>query len=88
MPVDFNDPRIIIERKHRHLAQIRANGSYYISDCHPWAIKEGCPREDCPMRFVAATPEPTENDYVFQCNPTGDLADLLIMLDRVNIKSQ
>ena len=83
---NLNDPRIIVQRKYRHLAHIRANGSYYISDCHPWEIKAGCLRQDCPMRYVAMIPEPQITDYVLQCNPTGDLADLLIMLERVGLK--
>ena len=84
MPIDINDPRVTLQRKYRNLAQINANGGYYVTDCHPWAIKEGCPREDCPMRWVAATPEPKASDYFLECSPVGDLADMFLLLEQVS----
>ena len=89
---NLNDPRVILGRKRRNVAQIRANGGYYITDCHPWEIKAGCTREDCPMRYVASVPEPKETDHFLPCNPTGDLADMLILFERtmpvLDIKNQ
>ena len=55
-------------------------GQFYVTDCHPWAIKEGCPRLDCPMRTLAIAPEATEDSALLECDPPGDLADTLISL--------
>lgn len=75
-----NDPLVKLARKNARLNQIRANGGYYVLDCHPWSIKAGCQRLDCPMRSVAITPEAKPEDFLMPCEPVGDLADLLIML--------
>lgn len=77
-----NDPMTRIGRRQRQLAQIRANGGYYVTDCHPWSIKEGCQRFDCPMRQLAITPEAKPTDHLLECTPVGDLADLLILIQR------
>lgn len=77
-----NNAMVRLGRQRRHLQQIRANGSFYVADCQPWAIKKGCQRFDCPMRYLAIAPEATENDYILNCFPTGDLADTLILLQR------
>lgn len=79
-----NDPMIKLARRSRRLNQIRANGSYYVPDCHPWAIKAGCERFDCPMRSLAITPEARPEDYQMPCEPVGDLADLLKLLQRTS----
>jgi hypothetical protein len=71
---------VIIARKYNRLNQIRANGGYYVPDCHPWAIKPGCKRADCPMRTLAIAPEARPSDFLMPCAPVGDLADLLIIL--------
>lgn len=73
-----------IGRHQRLLAQIYANGSFYVEDCWPWAIKNGCTRFDCPMRKLAVAPEATADDYFIKCEPVGDLADLLIKLQLTN----
>lgn len=75
-----NDPLIKLARKNTRLNQIRANGGYYVPDCHPWAIKKGCQRFDCPMRDLAIAPEAKPADFLMPCEPVGDLADILIML--------
>ena len=73
-------------RKLRHFNAIGANGgSFYVRDCQPWAIKEGCQRLDCPMRKLAIAPEAAPGDYLLKCEPVGDLADLLIMLRRTEL---
>lgn len=83
MAIDtVNDPMVRLGRRQRHLAQIRANGNLYIADCHPWAIKEGCERFDCPMRFQSIAPEAQPSDYIANCHPTGDMADILILLQK------
>lgn len=70
-------------RKMRHFNSIGANGGrFYVRDCQPWQIKAGCKRMDCPMRQLAIAPEAAPDDYLLDCTPTGDLADLLIMLQR------
>ena len=78
--IDQTDPLVSLGRRRRHLAQTQANGGYYISDCHPWNIKAGCTRLDCPMRFQTVAPEAKETDYILQCDPVGDLATFLIHL--------
>lgn len=79
-------PNIRLARRQRHLRQIRANGGeHYITDCQPWAIKAGCDRLDCPMRQMAIAPQSTPTAYHLQCDPAGDLADLLIILQRTNV---
>jgi hypothetical protein len=79
---DINDPLVRLGRRNRHLNQIIANGGYYVTDCRPQAIKAGCQRLDCPMRSLAIPPEAQETDYFLECEPVGDLADLLIRLQR------
>lgn len=74
------DPLVRLYRRHQLMAQIIANGGYYVEDCHPWAIKEGCTRVDCPMRTQALPPEAQPHDLLLQCDPPGELADLLIRL--------
>jgi len=68
-----------IQQKRRLTAQILANGGVYIEDCQPWAIKENCQRDDCPMRDMA-TVEAQEDDYFCNCDPTGIMADILPIL--------
>ncbi len=83
--VDKYDPIISFERQREHLAHIQANGgNFYISDCWPWNIKKGCTRLDCPMRFQTIAPEAAPGDYVFECEPAGDVATMLINLKRTN----
>jgi hypothetical protein len=84
MTLNRNDPLVKLARKNQRLNQIRANGSYYVPDCHPWAIKAGCERFDCPMRSLAVAPEAAPGDYLMPCDPAGDLADLLILLQHTS----
>lgn len=74
-------------RKLRHFNAIGANGGqFYVRDCQPWNIKEGCQRMDCPMRKLAIAPEAAPDDYLLDCKPVGDLADLLILLQRTGVR--
>lgn len=67
----------------KHLREIQTHdGLFYVTDCQPFAIKADCTRLDCPMRTLALPPENTEGAAQFQCDPTGDLADVLISLRR------
>jgi len=79
---DINDPLVKIGRRTRHINQTIANGGFYITDCRPQEIKAGCQRLDCPMRSMAIPPEAKETDYFLECEPTGDLADFLILIQR------
>ena len=65
-------------KKRRYLLETQAAGGYYVTDCHPWAIKEGCNRMDCPMRMLLLPPEARETDFLIKCTPPGELADFLI----------
>lgn len=78
--VDRTDPLVTIARHGRYLNQIIANGGYYVTDCRPQAIKAGCQRFDCPMRSLAIPPEANETDLFLECEPAGDLANLLIKI--------
>jgi hypothetical protein len=79
---DINDPLVRLGRRNRHLNQIIAHAGYYVADCRPQAIKAGCQRLDCPMRSMAIPPEANATDYLLECDPVGDLADLLIRIQR------
>lgn len=74
------DPLVRLHRRRQLLGQIVANGGYYVTDCQPWAIKADCTRQDCPMRTQALPPEAQPHDLLLQCDPPGELADLLIRL--------
>lgn len=66
------------------LREIITAGGFYVTDCRPQAIKDGCERLDCPMRSLAIPPEAQETDYLMECAPPGQLADLLLMLRAVS----
>jgi len=66
----------------KHLGLIQQHGGFYITDCWPWSIKTDCQRFDCPMRTLSIPLQAKETDYLLQCDPAGDLADLLIVLRR------
>lgn len=81
----LNKDMVKIGRHMRLFNQIAANGGgFYVRDCQPWQIKAGCDRFDCPMRSLALPPEARPEDVLIECNPVGDLADLLIKLQRTN----
>lgn len=68
-------------RYRQYLAGMRAaGGRFYVRNCQPQSIPAECSRLDCPMRRLAMPPEAQAGDYLLECQPPGDLADLLIMV--------
>lgn len=70
-------------KKRHYLQQTLGHGGYYVTDCWPWAIKAGCKRLDCPMRTMTLPPEAKETDFLIKCDPPGELADFIILAQRV-----
>jgi len=68
--------------KRRIMSHTVAQGGLYVEDCAPWAIKDGCTRQDCPMRAVGLY-EAKETDYFTNCNPIGVIADVLLTLNAI-----